>query len=923
MPTYEEFIQAARNARKRGAVDDEKRLLELAALERQAAPEIVSGTPEQMAAARARNLQVELGLEQPVVPPSEQTTTLGSRAIKSFAPTNKDVEAFYDIEYGQGNWIHLGDNRYLVKTGSPDSPNIKDRWVVDNPAGLDAGDVAALAGQTPQLIAGATSALAMTPGPAGNLAKLAKLSGASAAASQLTGAVQDVLFRFATDQNIDPAEIATRRAPQLAAEFAGGIMLPMVAGKVAEKAAARSAIAKEYKAVEAEGRQAIKTLQEAGINPVNSAELGQAIRETTTNPAAQRAKAVGDYIADFVSDTDRQIRGTTQRALGRASQVIDAQAMQVIDAAAPQVTLPPNEIVSASLAGAAKRIIDDRTNLQTVFDAAMNEIDAAAKQSGAGKFFVSLNNTKKAIADLKSTPLRGAPTEGRGEIVSLFPFERAPSANGFSKIDTTPVIQGIVADLEQAAGTTQQLQAVRNIRSRLGEFIGGNADLFPGLDVGAAKKLYGALSQDMDSSISKLTGKGGDLMRQYNSEYKKLAELAETNKFGADIVSGNFNNPSDFVDVLMQGKKTDWDVAQQLIPPKTFNQVRRVVLDTMIGDSAKKVAGQDVINVAGLVRRMDSMKDAGVRDQLFGGPNGVTALRRFAERQDALQRVGGLFTRPSLPTMDEFDEAIGIAQQAGLDQANKYFDQAVSLAKSRRNGLAESLLSLSRNGNYTFSARNPEEVLDAVIFNDEIRPAYIQNFLNRMPAQQRADLGDMAFQRIFENSRNAVASGVKGNRERYDVDSIVKNVFGSKERVDAMRDLIGQKRMDILEAWVAYDTKLNLDLSKRGLNTQRAANLVATAPYPNLFAARATSMALESIAGMNFIKKANPANIAAFPQARAALMLPTKTNADIAIIQQAINMGGRDLFNDYNTMMDELNDDQQAAVNKYLFNPPY
>lgn len=907
MPTYEEFIQAARNARKRGAVDDEKRLLELAALERQAAPEIVSGTPEQMAAARARNLQVELGLEQPVVPPSEQTTTLGSRAIKSFAPNQKDVERFYDIEYGQGNWVHLGDNRYLVKTGSPDSPNIKDRWVVDNPAGLDAGDVAALAGQTPQLIAGTTSALAMTPGPAGNLAKLAKLSGASAAASQLTGAVQDVLFRFATDQNIDPSEIAARRAPQLAAEFAGGVMLPVVAGKVAEKAASRSAIAKEYKAIEAEGRQAVKTLQQAGINPVNSAELGQAIRESTTNPAAQRAKAVGDYIANAVSDADRQIRATTQKALGRASQAIDAQAMQVIDAAAPQINLQPSEIVSASLAGASKRIIDDRTNLQTVFDAAMNEIDAAAKQSGAGKFFVSLNNTKKAIADLKSTPLRGID----------------PATGELAQIDTTPTIRGIVADLEQAAGTTQQLQAVRNIRSRLGEFIGGKADLFPGLDVGAAKKLYGALSQDMDSSISKLTGKGGDLMRQYNSEYKKLAELAETNKFGADIVSGNFNNPSDFVDVLMQGKKTDWDVAQQLIPPKTFNQVRRVVLDTMIGDSSKRVAGQDVINVAGLVRRMDSMKDAGVRDQLFGGPNGVNALRRFAERQDALQRVGGLFTRPSLPTMDEFDEAIGIAQQAGLDQANKYFDQAVSLAKSRRNGLAESLLSLSRNGNYTFSARNPEEVLDAVIFNNEIRPAYIQNFLNRMPAQQRADLGDMAFQRIFENSRNAVASGVKGNRERYDVDSIVKNVFGSKERVDAMRDLIGQKRMDMLEAWVAYDTKLNLDLSKRGLNTQRAANLVATAPYPNLFAARATSMALESIAGMNFIKKANPANIAAFPQARAALMLPTKTNADIAIIQQAINMGGRDLFNDYNTMMDELNDDQQAAVNKYLFNPPY
>ncbi len=114
-----------------------------------------------------------------------------------------------------------------------------------------------------------------------------------------------------------------------------------------EKAAARSAIAKEYKAIEAEGRQAVKTLQQAGINPVNSAELGQAIRESTTNPAAQRAKAVGDYLANAVSDADRQIRATTQKALGRASQNIDAQAMQVIDAAAPQVTLPPDTGISA------------------------------------------------------------------------------------------------------------------------------------------------------------------------------------------------------------------------------------------------------------------------------------------------------------------------------------------------------------------------------------------------------------------------------------------------------------------------------------------------------------------------------------------------------------------------------------------------
>jgi hypothetical protein len=95
--------------------------------------------------------------------------------------------------------------------------------------------------------------------------------------------------------------------------------------------------------------------------------------------------------------------------------------------------------------------------------------------------------------------------------------------------------------------------------------------------------------------------------------------------------------------------------------------------------------------------------------------------------------------------------------------------------------------------------------------------------------------------------------------------------------------------------------------------------LLATAPYPNLFAARATSMALESIAGMKFIQKANPADIVAFPRARAAMLSPNKAARDIAIIQQAINEGGKELFNNYNEMLDGLTVDQQRAVDQYLF----
>lgn len=906
MPTYLEYMDAARNAANAGAEEDARELYRMAKLS-QTAPEMPSGTPEQMAQIRARNIQLAEGLDKPVMPPSEQSAPLYDRFKASFASTQEARRDYYNILYGEGNWFPISEGRNLVPAGSPENPNVKDRFVIDNPVGLDAGDVVELAGKTPELIPWAVSLTSKYPTGVGSIAKLAQVSGASAAAAQTAGAIQDVLFRFATHGDLPDAkkaeEIATRRLGEGAVEFVAGMAFPMIGGNIASKVKSARDVRKYYTGIKKEGKEAVETIREFTGGISNSAEIGQAIRETSLGPGAKDARAVGDYIAKIVSDADAGVRQKVGRELGRASGMLDQQALMALDAAAPRVNLPPNKIVDATIVGAGDSAKMAKQQAQALFDSALQEIDLAAKDTGAGKYFVSLNNTKNAINELKSTPLRGID----------------PATGQFTRIDTTPTIKGIVADIEQATSRTQELQAVRNARSRLGEFIGGKSDLFPGLDVGAAKKLYAALSKDMKGSIAKVSGKAGQNLRAAEAVYADVIELTETNPFARKLVNNEFNNPSDLVDTLMLGGKTDWDVAQRLIPKPVFDQVRRVVIDTMKGDSTVKMMGQDVMDVQRLLGRMNAMKDPTIRDQLFGGRNGVEVIRRIGERQEALQRVGGVFTRPSLPTMDEMDEAINIAQQAGLDKANQYFDNAVQLAKSRRNGLAESLLSLSRNGNYTFAARNPEEVLDAVIFNNEMRPQYVQKFIAGMPQKERTDLGNMAFQRIFENARNATESAVKGNRQQYDVDKIVNSVFGSKDRMDAMTDLIGDKRMDVLRAWVAYDTKLTIDKAKKGAVMRQASNLAATLPYPNLFAARATSMALDSIAGMKFLQGANPANITAFPQARSAMLLPTKSARDIALIQQAINEGGKEMFNNYNELMDGLTPERAAAVNQYLF----
>ena len=78
------------------------------------------------------------------------------------------------------------------------------KLVVENPRGFDMGDIAQAAASLPELITGVTTAMAVTPGPQAGFAKLAQISGLSALASGVVGAIQDAAFRAYTDQDIRP-----------------------------------------------------------------------------------------------------------------------------------------------------------------------------------------------------------------------------------------------------------------------------------------------------------------------------------------------------------------------------------------------------------------------------------------------------------------------------------------------------------------------------------------------------------------------------------------------------------------------------------------------------------------------------------------------------------------------------------------------
>jgi len=896
-PTRDEILQAANNARRAGRLEEEKELLQWAAEVSGLQQEIVAGTPDQMAAARARNLQVENGLSEPVALPSEGGgLTLGQRSFASRAPTQRDLENYFRLEFGDGNYINLGSDKYLVKRNG--------KWYLNDPVGLEPGDIADLVGYGPQFVAGAATGVALAPGPIGTAAKLAKASGIPAAASAIAGGLQDIYFRFATDQPINPGEIVARRGGEAAADFAFGMAIPAVGGKVANLVAQRGAVKAFYRNIEQEGAQAIKNLQDAGINPATSADLGQAIRELS--PAKKSAYEMGDAIAQMVNEQDEILSAQASKQASRAGLDASARAKNLIDSIVAPNKYSIDEVGSATIAAAQSEFKKTNAILTQKFDDAMKEIAAAGMAKGTGSDFVRLSQTKKTLDEVKRLSLKSAKEVDEGGVQ----IDRVALASD---------IEGLMTRLGKAVDTPQELMAVRAERTRIGEFLRGNRDLFPGMSDGTAKRIYASLTKDIEDSVKTLSGPGADKLKEYNNLYRSMMEPIESNSFVSKLVNGGFENPEEVVDAFSRAGTNDWNLTRGIVPPRTFDFLRRAVLDKMKGDATVDFFGTKLVDVPQLVSRMNNMGSDTVRNELFGGPKAVEALRTIGNEYKFLTEKAGLFTRASLPSMDEINTVISEARTNGVEKANVYFNQAINTVKNRRNALGSSLIGLARDGNFNIIAKDPNAVFDAVVFNPGINGVDVKKFVASMPPTLKREMADTAWQSIFDNARSAVNSSVRGTRESFDVDAVIKKVFNDKGRVDAMTDLIGDKRMDVLRNWIAWDTKLAIDSKRTGFETKRLANLIATAPYPNLFAARATSMGLESVAGLEFIKGANPVNVVAFPRARQAYLRPTKTAADIALIQQAINIGGKEMFDKYNEMMNQLTPEQEAAAAQYLF----
>lgn len=874
-------------------------------------PELVAGNEQQMAQQRARNVQQQLGLAEPVSP--TETVSLANRFVAGFAPTAPEKKAYYESEYGKDSFIPLSSNRALVRI--PDKVN-GFKWVVDDPKGLDAGDMAEIASRGPEITAGVVSTMARTPGTAGGVAKLAQVSGVSALASNVFGALQDAAFRGLTGQPINATEILGRRAKGTLIETALGVAAPKAVEKVIQMGRTRSALTSNIEAFMDEGKAAKKALQEQGYNPSTSAELADVIRNA--NPAKLSSVEAGDALAESLTQTDKALRAQSVGMTEQAATSLEAKAMARIKAATSPFTLEPSEAGLATIGAVKQNFMDAKKATDALYQSAYDEIASAAKEKGV-KAIVKLTESKKLVNQLESNLLKSSQVVEAQPTGIVDQFGRqvmGPETTTTSTLSIYQPLLTVIKQIKQAAGTPQELRAVSQLRTMIGEKIKNPSDLFPGLDVGTAKQLYKSLSNDIDSSVAAFTGPGSAKLKSAHMAYKAMISPVESNDLMYRIANGLVNNPEDVVKTLANGGTADWAAAKAVVPANTFNNLKRTVVDSLMGSAKVSIGNTEIADIGKLAQSLNAI-DSSVKNTLFNGSNRWQFIEQAGRQVNAMKNMNGLFTDEALPAIGAINEAMAIAEREGINKANSYYKNAIKLAAERRSNMTSSLVSQINNGNTIHVAERPAEFFEGLVLSGKYRPEYVKGVIAKLPPEQQKNIADTAFQTLFEKARVLSQSTVESGKNTYSFDQMLNNVFKNKQQSQSVEAVIGKDRLEVIKNWTKYEMANSIQQAKASQQGRRITGLIGRLPYRNLAIAGFASYALEQASGKAFISKATPANVALFSDARLLQMAPRKTAAGIALIQSAMGKPG---YGDYMQMMGEFDYDQQTAIDDYLLN---
>lgn len=868
---------------------------------------------------RASNLQGQLGLDAPVAPASQGGVGAGERAMSAIAPSQQDEIQAGINKYGEGGYIPLQKGKALVRV--PDGKG-GFQFVLNNPSGFDVGDIASFAAQAPQVVASIAGAQVAKAPVASNAA--------SAIAANTVGAIQDVIYRAANGLPVDMEEIGKRRGMSTAVEtFLGaGVQKGLTAGmgKVAATKAGRDA----FKAFNAESEAAQKFLEKSGVRTESAAQAAESTRKLVGPGSPAEA---GNAIAAILTDQDRQLAKASELGAEGFARNVERRAIGAIERSTSPTAPSAKDSAANAISKATAAIEQQKAAVGAMYDDAFAKIDEELAAANLPPSFINLEATASLIRQAKEKLLKEKkiiPAKDTGIFDASGRPVVMPSREVEAPSDLYAPLLSTLDKIESATGTAQKLDAVRQLRSYIGSKKSAGQDPLPGLEDKAKSSLYRALTNDIDNATAKLGGQGGQALKAANAAYKQLVQPVEDSTFLNKMLTGGFESPEKMVDYLVSGSagSSEWAALRKAIDPSDFALLRRSAVDRLRETAKVRIGEREFEDIGKLGRNLQAMSPE-VKNELFGKPAAWQTLEDLGKEFQFIADRKGVFSSYAMPEKAAIDEAMRVAADMGYTQGRRSLKAALDAADQRRQNLAANLTSQIRNGNTKQAVENPAAFFDALVLSGKYSPEYVEGVLNKLAPTERKVVQDTAFQSIFDRARSLAFNAVDGKLAKsitpYDVESLSKSLFGgtgvygSVPQQKVMRAALGTDNYDKIKALIQYQGKLMVEASNKKDRRNEVARLIALAPFPNLFAANATSIALNKASGLRLIKDAPPGLIEQFSKTRIARMMPEAMRVGAtATLQYGSRQATDRMFNDYTDMMNGLTPEQQEAVDDYL-----
>jgi hypothetical protein len=784
------------------------------------------GTPEQQEAQLNEIAQIRYG-ESGRDLDIRTGAPLSVRLAMSFAPTEPEKEQYLKKVYGPENVRRAGDDNRLVFTAVDQQTGQMKDFFADE-LGLSAKDMADVAGVAPEVLTSIATALKVAPSAPNTKAGLLGVAAVSELAGQSLGAVQDMAFRFSqgTLDMDSMREMAKRRGINAFIGTGLGAALPAGVQAIARAIPnlprlSRNPLSPEGTALQqisSEGSAAAKRLEEA----LDEKVMTSAAEETGSKGLAQ--------VEAYASRVSRMSNPDEALQLSRERVPVSVQSMLLQGLEEPGVF---GQQVSSRLAGVERQLIERGGA----------EIDKA--------YASVLNRLESEVGSLTAPPqgVVQAGTNARNSLVARMAVDRAQAEQLYGRVDdlltqsgmptefvrlnesaalSREIIENLVRDtsgrpipmqtelmsqlapLAEAGSVPQSLAAARRFRSRIGERIGSGQEIGPGFSRGDAKRLYEALSRDIDSSIGALSKEAQAAAREANQFYKTNVALFEESPIISRVLNSQRDGGYPVEDIARafaagRGNLTELKAAKKLLPPEVFSGLRRGIIDDIVNGSTRTYRGQEYIDPSAFGRRLKDMSPE-FRSELFGSREGAARVQSLISEVDELDKITPKLARPSGLSAGQVSEVANAADNAGFVEAKRNVMRSIALERQRTRTFQNNVASANGDVLETMLRDGERFVEDFVLSNNN--SGQVKKVLGRLTPEQREQVGKQTMAVLFKRATDlseSTVSAIKTPSRPAAIkgEQILKDIYGPQRTV--LRDLISPKDLQILDDWLIYN----------------------------------------------------------------------------------------------------------------------